>query len=99
MSHEADITKTRQAQTINLHAFWHGERDAGINPGSEEISITLHNGGWSPSDIADLEEQMKEFFHEWFDGAKVLSAQECAAAMEVERKVEDQENNSTQGDI
>ena len=54
--------------TLTYYAEWHGERAAGINPGSEEVEITLKYHNF-------VDEEMVDFFRgviaEYFDGAHV----------------------------
>lgn len=53
---------------LTYYAEWHGERAAGINPGSEEVEITLKH-----TDFVD--EEMINYFRsavaDYFDGAHV----------------------------
>ena len=54
--------------TLTYYAEWHGERAAGINPGSEEIDLTLK---YSDSVDEDTIEFWRESVAEYFDGAHV----------------------------
>lgn len=53
---------------LTYYAEWHGERAAGINPGSEEIEITLKH---TDSIDEDSIEFWRESVAQYFDGAGV----------------------------
>lgn len=54
--------------TLTFYAEWHGERAAGINPGSEEIDITLKH---AQSIGEDEIEFWRDSVAQYFDGAHV----------------------------
>lgn len=53
---------------LTYYTEWHGERAAGINPGSEEVEIVLKH-------VDSVDEEMIDFWREsiaqYFDGAHV----------------------------
>lgn len=54
---------------ITYHAEWAGERAAGINPGSEDVTIEFRHG--QPVD-ADVLNFWKDSIAEFYDGGTVV---------------------------
>lgn len=59
-------------ESITFEVNWPGERNAGINAGSETVTVQFAYG---PID-ADTVESFREFLREHFDGATVQTAAE-----------------------
>ena len=62
--------------TLKFFCIWHGEKNAGILPGSEDVTITFDN---TDSLDGDTVEFFRDTLVDYYDGATVLTETEREA--------------------
>jgi vacuolar-type H+-ATPase subunit H len=72
---------------IKLHIQRPSELSAGIRGFTEDVTVTLKDTPQSENEIKkELTESLREFFAEWFDGARVYTEEEWEAIIASENK-------------